>query len=57
MTECERFIKEGKITLDFLKEEVRDEFLVDVKRKKIWAVCLDLVMQLDTVCRKYGLRY
>lgn len=57
MTECERFIGEGKFSADFFKEEVRDGFLVDGKRKKVWAVCLDLLMQLDAVCKKHSLRY
>ena len=57
MTECERFIKEGKFSPDFFKEEVRDEFLVDENRKKVWAVCIDMLMQLDAVCKKHGLRY
>lgn len=57
MTECERFIKEGLFTPDFFKPEVRCDFLVDEKRKKIWAVELDLLMQFDRVCKKHGLHY
>lgn len=57
MTECERFIKEGLFIPDFFKPEVRCDFLVDEKRKKLWAVELDLLMHLDAVCRKHDLRY
>lgn len=57
MTECERFLEEGKFSSDFFKEEVRNDFLVDVKRKKVWAVCLDMLMVLDAVCKKHNLRY
>lgn len=57
MTECERFIKEGRFSPEFFKEEVRDEFLVDQNRKKVWAVCIDMLMQLDAVCKKHNLRY
>lgn len=57
MTECERFIKEGKFSPVFFKEEIRDGFLVDEKRKKVWAICLDMLLLLDAVCKKHGLRY
>ena len=42
---------------EFLKEEVRQGYTVTEKMKKVWAVQLDLVHKLDTVCKKYGLRY
>lgn len=42
---------------DFLKKEVRNEFLVDEKRKQIWAVELDLFSKFVTVCEKYKLKY
>ena len=57
MTECERLVKEGRISADFLCEEVRDDFPVDSLRKKIWAIELDLLSELDRVCRKHGLPY
>ncbi len=42
---------------DFIKAEVRCEFTVSEKRKKIWQIQLALIEQLDIVCQKYGLRY
>jgi len=57
MTECERLIANGTFTRDFFKPEVRCDFLVDEKRKKIWAIELDLLLQFDKVCKKHGLRY
>ncbi|MBR4925158.1 MAG: LicD family protein [Prevotella sp.] len=57
MTECERLINEGLFHKDFLNEEVRDDFKIDSKRKKIWMVTLDLLIKFDQVCRKHGLRY
>lgn len=57
MTECERLVQEGRISEDFFREEVRNDFLVDVKRKKIWAIELDLLLELDRVCSRHGLRY
>lgn len=57
MTECERLVAEGTFDKSFFEEEVRCEFLVDTLRKKIWAIELDLLLQLDKVCRKYNLHY
>lgn len=57
MTECERIIREGIIPQDFLKEEVRCGFRVDEKRKKIWAVCLDLLLKFDAICTRHNLKY
>lgn len=57
MTEIERIIKKGIVTEDFLKPEIRDEFYVDEKRKKLWAVMIDLLSELDRVCKKYNLKF
>ena len=43
------------IPSDFLKEEVRDGYVISSEKKKIWAVQLDLVCELLSVCDKYGL--
>lgn len=42
---------------DYLKEEMRDGFLVDEKRKQVWAVELDLFSKFVTICSKYKLKY
>lgn len=39
----------------YLNEEVRDGFTVTEERKKIWAVELDLLAELNRVCEQYGL--
>lgn len=57
MTECERIIKEGILPADFFKEEVMCDFLVTEKRKKVWAVIIDMLFKFDSVCRKHNLRY
>ena len=57
MTEVERIIQKGIVTEDFLREEVRNDFLVTVERKKLWAVILDLVVEFDKVCKKHNLTY
>lgn len=40
----------------FLDEEVRCEYTVTSKLKKIWAVELDLLNELLRVCRKHGIK-
>ena len=41
----------------FFDEEERCGFQVTKERKKIWAIELDLLMQLDKVCKENGLKY
>jgi len=57
MTEIERIINKGVISEDFLKEEVRNGFLVTTERKKVWAILLDLMVVFDKVCKKHNIRY
>lgn len=57
MTECERLIKEGKFSEDFLKEEVICDFKVDRNRKKLWMISLDMLLLFDSICKKHGLQY
>ena len=42
---------------DFFLEEVRCEYLVTEKMKKIWAVILDLYLEFARICDKYQLKY
>lgn len=57
MTECERIVNEGIVNADFLKEEVRNGFLVDIKRKKLWTILIDLYLQFEGVCKKHKLKW
>ena len=57
MTESERKIKQGILPESFFKEETICDFFVSEKRKKIWAICIDLLVSFDKVCRSYNLRY
>ena len=40
-----------------LKEEVRCGFTVTQKRKRVWQVELEMLQELDRVCKKYNLMY
>ncbi len=42
---------------DFFKEEVRCDYLVTEKMKKIWAVNLDIYLEFARICDKHGLKY
>lgn len=55
MTEVERIIKEGVLPESFFYEETRCDFFIDKKRKKIWAIEMDLIIKLLELCKKYGL--
>lgn len=58
MTECERIKETCKWSENFsLVEEVRCDYVVTEKLKKIWLVELDLLKQLENVCKKYNLTY
>lgn len=57
MTEIERILSKSVLPSHFLKEEIRDDFLVDSHRKKIWAISLDLLFEFDRVCKKHNLTY
>ena len=41
---------------DFLKEENRDGYIVSPLMKKVWSVELDLLSELDRVCKKYDIK-
>lgn len=47
----------GKIEASFFQEEIRCDFLVDQKRKKVWATELLMLERLDEVCRKHDITY
>ena len=57
MTECDRILTKGVIPAAFLKEETRCGFFVDTTRKKLWTIQLDLLMELDRICKNNGLQY
>lgn len=57
MTECERLIQEGIFDESFFQEENICDFLVTTKQKKLWAIEIDLLLQIDKICNKYNLKY
>lgn len=42
---------------NFLEEEVRDGYLVTPKTKELWAIQLDLLSQVVSLCDAYGIQY
>ena len=42
---------------DFLNEEIRDGYCVKKEQKEIWAVEIDMLAKLISVCEKYGITY
>ena len=57
MTECERIIEQGILPASFFVEDLRCDFVVTKERKKIWAVEIDLLLELDRICQENGLTY
>ena len=57
MKEYERLMAEGLFAADFFEEEQICGFTVTRALKKIWAIEIDLLQQIDRVCKKHGLRY
>ena len=45
-----------KMPDSFFNDEAKT-LIVDTGRKKVWAVCLDLLLELDCVCKKHNIRY
>lgn len=41
----------------FLDEEIRCDYKISSEMKKVWAVQLDMLKELERVCEKYGLTY
>ena len=42
---------------DFFMEEVRCDYLISAKMKRVWAVYLDMYLSFAEVCEKYGFKY
>ncbi len=57
MTEAKKIVAKGIVPPSFLQEETICDFFVSSKRKKVWAIELELLLELDRVCKKHGLRY
>lgn len=52
MVNCGIIIPEG-----FLEDEKRDGYIIYKSKKKLWAILIDLLYQLDIVCKKNNLQY
>lgn len=42
---------------NFLEEEIRCGYKISSEMKKVWAVEMDMLYQLDQICRKYNIHY
>lgn len=42
---------------EFLKAEKRDGFLVDKSRKMLWKIELDIMEEIDSICKKHNIKY
>ena len=42
---------------DLYTDELRSNFLVTADRKKVWQAELNILRELDRICRKHGIRY
>ena len=40
-----------------LNEEVRDDYVISAEMKKMWAVQMDLLEQVDQLCKRHDLKY
>jgi len=45
-----------KLPSNFLDEEVREDYTVSTQMKKVWAVEIDLLIQLINVCKKHAIQ-
>lgn len=42
---------------DFFEDEVRDDFFVSSTMKRYWAGCLDIVKQIELICKRHDIQY
>lgn len=42
---------------DFLEEEIRWDYLITKKQKKVWAKELEILQYFDEICKKHNLKY
>lgn len=56
MTECERLIESGLLDPAFLREETRCGYHIDSKMKKLWALQIDLMKQIEAICKAHDLK-
>ncbi len=43
--------------IDFFRDEVRNGFYIPTAIKQAWASSLDVLGEIDRICKKYGIRY
>ena len=46
-----------KRELDYFRDEVRNGFYIPTVVKQAWAMCLDILSEIDRICTKYDIKY
>ncbi len=59
MSQCFEKSEKGEVNMQdvFFKEEVRDEYLVTARYKRIWAIEIDILREIMELCDKHELTY
>lgn len=57
MSESERIINSGLFPPSFFEDEIRCGYEVTSEKKKLWALQIDMYLELARICEKHGLRY
>ena len=57
MNEIERILDKGLFSEEFLLPEYSCDFYVDEKRKRHWLVLLDILFEIDNLCRDNDIQY
>ena len=59
-TKCSVSINEGKNMkqkIDFFRDEIRNGFYVPTSIKQAWATELDVLKEIDKICKRYNIKY
>ena len=44
-------------SIDYFRDEVRNGFYIPTVVKQAWAMCLDILSEIDRICQKYSITY
>ena len=46
-----------KFSVDFFRDEIREGFYLPTAMKKAWAAEIEVLSEIDRICKKHGIRY